>query len=226
MKIRSADQLLEHLDNDMAWRLKEIHELRSVVQGAKGKNVDTHIRAGVAMLYAHWEGFVKGASNAYISYLSNRADRMRDLKPCFVALGVRAKLSTTQESGRSAVAVSTVSYLLDELDKPIRLPAVDAISAKGNLNSTVFTNIVGWIGIDPAQYTTRFTLIDKTLLETRNGIAHGEHLVIDALRFESLVQEILEMLRWFKTDIENAVVQQNFLRSKHKTESVKAVLLQ
>lgn len=213
MKIRSADQLLEHLDNDMAWRLKEIHELRSAVQSAKGKNVDAHIRAGISMLYAHWEGFVKGAANAYIGYLSSRADRMRDLQPCFVALGMKSRLASTQESAKSAIAVSTVAFLIDELDKPIKLPAADAISAQSNLNSVVFKNIVGWIGVDSAQYSTRFTLIDKSLLETRNGIAHGEYLVIDAPRFESLVTEILEVLRWFKTDIENAVVQKSFLRT-------------
>jgi hypothetical protein len=37
--------------------------------------------------------------------------------------------------------------------------------------------------------------------------------MIDASRFESLVTEILDMLRWFKTDIENAVVQKAFLRA-------------
>ena len=212
MKIRSTNQLLDHLDHDMAWRLKEIHELRSAVHGAKGKNVDAHIRAGIAMLYAHWEGFVKGAANVYIGYLSNRADRMRDLKPCFVALGVRAKLLSTQESGKSAIAVSTVSFLIDELDKPIKLPASDAISAQSNLSSTVFANIVGWIGIDPTPYATRFTLIDKSLLEARNSIAHGDYLLIDAVRFEGLVTDMLEVLRWFKTDIENAAVQKLFLR--------------
>ena len=214
MKIRSVAQLLDHLDDDMAWRLKEMYELRSAVHRAKGKNVDAHIRAGIAMLYAHWEGFVKGAANAYVGYLSHRADPMRDLKPCFVALGVRAKLSLTQESGKAAVAVSTVSFLIDELDKRIKLPASDAIGAQSNLSSTVFTNIVGWIGIDPTQYETRFTLIDKSLLEARNGIAHGAYLMIDASRFDALVTEILETLRWFKTDIENAAVQQLFLRPR------------
>lgn len=213
MKIRSADQLLEHLDADMAWRLKEVHELRSSVQSAKGKNVDAHIRAGVAMLYAHWEGFVKGAANAYISYLSSRADRMRDLKPCFVALGMKSRLAAANESSKSGLAVSAVTFLVDELDKPIKLPMSAAISAQSNLSSSVFVDIAGWIGVDPTQYSTRFALIDKTLLETRNGIAHGEFLVIDAPRFDSLVSEVLEILRWFKTDIENAVVQKAFLRA-------------
>ena len=213
MRIRSVDQLLEHLDHDMAWRLKELHELRSAVQSAKGKNVDAHIRAGIAMLYAHWEGFVKGAANAYVSYLSSRGDRMRDLQPCFIALGMRSKFSAANESAKSAISIATVSFLLNELDKPVNLPSADAISAQSNLSSTVFTNIAGWIGVDSTQYSTRFTLIDKSLLETRNRIAHGEYLVMDAARFESLVAEILEVLRWFKTDIENAVVRKTFLRT-------------
>jgi hypothetical protein len=213
MKIHSVDELLAHLDDDMAWRIKELHELRSAVQGAKGKNVNAHVRAGVAMLYAHWEGFVKSASNAYISYLSYRGDIVRNLKPCFVALCMKSRMAAAQESKTSAVAVSTVSFLLDELDKPIKLPASDAISTQSNLSSDVFKSIVGWIDIDPSRYSTRFALIDKSLLETRNRIAHGEYLMIDASRFESLVTEILDMLRWFKTDIENAVVQKAFLRA-------------
>jgi hypothetical protein len=212
MKIRSADQLFIHLDDEMAWRLKELHELRSSVKTAKGKNVDAHVRAGVAMLYAHWEGFVKKAANAYVAYLAHRADSNRDLQPCFVALGMRSLVVASQDSSKSDASVATVSYLLAEMDKPVKLPK-DAISAQSNLSSVVFTNILGWIGIDVAPYEPRFPLIDKTLLETRNSIAHGEFLVIGSDRFESLVNEIIELLRWFKTDIENAVANKSFLRA-------------
>ena len=106
-----------------------------------------------------------------------------------------------------------VRHLLGELDQPVRLPRAEAISAESNLSSTVFINIAGWIGIDPDRYSTRLALIDKTLLESRNNIAHGEYLVIDRPRFESLTTEVLEMLRWFKTDIENAVVSKSFLKA-------------
>lgn len=212
MKLRSADQLLTLLDNEMAWRLKEMHELRSAVKAAKGTNIDTHIRAGVAMLYAHWEGFVKAAANAYVSYLAHRGDLNRDLQPCFVALGMKNILATAHGSQKSSISISAVSHLLAEMDKPVRLPKVDAISAQSNLSSTVFLNIVGWIGIDPAPYSTRFNLIDRSLLDTRNSIAHGDYLVIDPARFESLSDDVLDLLRWFKTDIENAVVNRAFLR--------------
>lgn len=213
MKLRTADELLAHLDDEMAWRIKEVHQLKSAVENARGRNIDTHIRAGVSMLYAHWEGFIKGAANAYVNYLSHRADITRNLQPCFVALGMKSKLATANTSSKSAIAVMAVRHLLGELDQPVRLPRAEAISAESNLSSTVFINIAGWIGIDPDRYSTRFALIDKTLLESRNNIAHGEYLVIDRPRFESLTTEVLEMLRWFKTDIENAVVSKSFLKA-------------
>jgi MAE_28990/MAE_18760-like HEPN len=127
-------------------------------------------------------------------------------------LGLKSLIVSTQNPSKSGTAIAALSFLLAEMDKPIRLPKADAISAQSNLNSIVFTNIVDWIGIDSAPYAPRFVLIDKTLLETRNGIAHGKYLVIDPARFESLADEVLELLRWFKTDVENAVANKSFLR--------------
>ena len=213
MKLRTATQLLEYLDTEMAWRIKELHQFKSAVEKARGRNKDAHIRAGISMLYAHWEGFIKSAANAYVNYLSFRADINRDLQPCFIALGMKSKLLSTNASSNSAVAEMAVKHLLVELDQPVQLPRAGGISADSNLSSTVFLNIAGWIGIDPTPYETRFTLIDKTLLESRNNIAHGEYLSIDRPRFESLTTEVLDMLRWFKTDIENAVVNKSFLKA-------------
>lgn len=220
MKIRSTDHLLDFLDSEMAWRLKEIHELRSSVIAAKGRNVDVHVRAGVAMLYAHWEGFIKGAANAYVAYLAHRADRNRDLQDCFVALGMKAALAQLGVSNKAASAVAAVSFLRNEQDQAVRLSKA-TISSDSNLNSDVFRNIVDWLGLDCTQYTTRFPLLDETLLASRNGIAHGEFLQIDASRFHTLVEEILEMLRWFKTDIENAVAQKSFLKTSHVIPAIR-----
>lgn len=210
-QLKTADQLLDHLDQDMAWRIKELHQLKTAVDKASGKNIDAHIRAGISMLYAHWEGFVKSAANAYINYLSHRANRNNELKPCFVALSMKTKLANASTSNKSEAAILAVTHLLNEINKPIQLPKTDVISAESNLNSSVFLNISGWIGIDPTPYSTRLPLIDTTLLQSRNKIAHGEYLNISANRFHQLTADILDMLRWFKTDIENAVVQKTFL---------------
>lgn len=211
MKIRTVDDLLNYLDDEMAWRRKEIIELRKLATTAKDKKADVHVRAGIALLYAHWEGFVKNSANSYIAYLSFRKEKTRDLKDCFVALSVRLKLSEMGGSGKSSVAVPVVTHLLTTLDQPISLPKA-GISAESNLNSEVFTNIAGWLGVDTTQYSTRFSLVDESLLAARNKIAHGEHLLISPSRFDTLAEQILEIMGWFKTDIENSVAQKSFLR--------------
>jgi hypothetical protein len=211
-QLRTSDMLLDFLDGEMAWRIKEIHQFKVAVETANGKNVDAHVRAGVAMLYAHWEGFIKSASNAYVNYLSHKAPRNSELKPCFVAMGMKAKISASQVSSKATASVEVVDFLLAEMDKPVQLPKTPSITAESNLSSSVFANIVLWIGIDSGPYETRFPLIDATLLDSRNRIAHGEFLSITPDRFVKLVEEILEMLRWFKTDIENAAVEKKFLR--------------
>lgn len=210
-ELKTTSLILEYLDQEMAWRIKEVHQFKLAVEKANGKNVDAHVRAGVSMLYAHWEGFVKGAANAYVNHLSYRTIRNNEIKPCFVALGMKNKLVSSANAAKSELAVQMVTYLFDEMEKPLRLPRSDAISAESNLNSVVFQNILGWIGIDSTPYSSRFPLIDSTLLANRNRIAHGEYLNISSDQFYELAAEILVLLRWFKTDIENSVVSNAFL---------------
>jgi len=211
MKIRSAEDLTDYLDDDLAWRRKEIIELRALAKSAKAKKADVHVRAGVAMLYAHWEGFIKNAANAYVVFVSARGVKTRELQDSFIALSIKNKLTLMGDSGKSSVAVPAIAHLMSLLDKPAVLPAA-GITAEGNLKSEVFVNIAGWLGIDVARYSARFNLIDETLLASRNKIAHGEYLSISPGRFETLAEEMLELMVWFKTDLENAAALKSFQR--------------
>lgn len=211
LKLRTGSQLVAYLDDEIAWRHKEIIELRALATVALGKRANVHVRAGIALLYAHWEGFIKNAANAYVNYLSHRSDKTRDLQDCFVALSVKAKLSSMAQSAKSSVAVPVVGHLLSTLDLPANLPDA-GLSADSNLNADVFQNIAGWLGLDTAKYSSRFPLIDESLLAARNKIAHGEYLTMNASRFAALSDEILDLMKWFKTDIENAVATSAFLR--------------
>lgn len=202
---------MNYLDDDLAWRRKEVIELRSIARSAKAKKADVHVRAGVAMLYAHWEGFIKNASNAYVVFVSALGIKTRELQDSFVALSMKAKLAQMGDSGKSSVAVPAIAHLMSVLDKPALLPAA-GITADGNLKSEVFVNIAGWLGIDVARYSARFNLIDETLLASRNKIAHGEYLNISPQRFDSLAEEIMELMMWFKTDLENAAACRSFRR--------------
>lgn len=211
-KIRTGTQLQDALDSDFAWRIKEVHDLRLAARSSDPSTQRTFVRAGVALLYAHWEGFVKAAANAYVNYLACQGVTYRELRTCLIALGLKGHLLEAAQSGKFATSTSALGFVLAELDKPAKLPLKEAVDTESNLSSSVFQNIAGWIGVDATRYETKFHFLDQSLLERRNRIAHGEYLDVDSHAFEGLVDETILLLRWFKTDIENALATRAYLQ--------------
>jgi hypothetical protein len=204
-KLRTASLLQDALDRDFAWRLKEIDDLRKEVRRAEATRQRSLMRAGVALLYAHWEGFIKKGADNYVNYLSCQGVPYRSLKHCFIAMGLRTHLSTIAETRKVQRSTDAIAFVLAELDKPARLPMQEAVTSESNLSSVVFENITGSIGLSAEKYKTKFHLIDESLLRQRNSIAHGEFLLVDQPAFDLLADETLLLLRWFKDDLENAL---------------------
>ena len=69
MRIHTAEQLEEALDSELAWRRKELTDVHSSVHGNVGSTQSMLIRAGVALLYAHWEGGIKGLCAHYLTFI-------------------------------------------------------------------------------------------------------------------------------------------------------------
>lgn len=67
IKIKTVEQLEELLVQDLAWRKKEMISLKILVEKDK-VNEPILLRAGIALLCAHFEGFIKRASNCYVGY--------------------------------------------------------------------------------------------------------------------------------------------------------------
>ena len=71
MKIRTTEELLGKLDEALSWRKKELIDYKLITERNKGSLLQKPLtRAGIALVYAHWEGFIKEASGFYLSYLS------------------------------------------------------------------------------------------------------------------------------------------------------------
>ncbi len=86
-----------------------------------------------------------------------------------------------------------------------------AIDTESNLTSTVFANIASSIDIDTEMYETRFNLIDESLVNLRNKVAHGEYLRLGGREFGELVDVILEIMGWYKVDLMNAAALKKYL---------------
>ena len=90
------------------------------------------------------------------------------------------------------------------MDQPAKMSLSDAIDTESNLTSKVFANIANYLAIATENYETKFKLIDESLVRRRNSVAHGEYLDLEVDDFRTLADEILQVMRDYKTDLENA----------------------
>jgi hypothetical protein len=210
-KIRTVTQLQEKLDAEMGWRIKEISAFKLATKTEVG-NRKAFVRAGVALVYAHWEGFIKAASESYLNYVDNQGHMYRDLKSCFAVFGLKGKLSLLTGSRQAKPNIEAFDFVLGELDRPARMNMSSAIDTESNLTSKVFANIATSLDIATTGYETKFNLIDESLVRRRNKVAHGDYLDLEAADFRILADEVLEMMRNYKTDLENAASMATYRR--------------
>jgi hypothetical protein len=210
-KIRTLTQLQIVLDTEMGWRIKEIADFRLATK-AQTTSSRTFIRAGVALVYAHWEGFIKAASEHYLNFVDNQGHIYRDLKTCFAVFGLKGRLALLSDSRKAKPNIEALEFVFAEMDKPAKMAMSNAIDTESNLTSSVFANIAASIDISISSYETKFNLIDESLVKRRNKVAHGEYLDLSTAEFIALADEILQMMRNYKIDIENAASLQSYKR--------------
>jgi len=213
MSIRTAEQLSDRLATDLAWRKKELSEMKSLIE-AKNVSDQRHkalVRSGVCILYSHWEGFVKLAANSYLEYVISKKLTYQELSSNFLALAMKEKLKEAKETHKPSLYIPVCEFFLSELNQRCLLPK-DVISTASNLSSEILKEITYILGIDFSIYSTKSVLIDTKLLKTRNEIAHGEDSVFDREAYLELHEDIIGMLNIFQNQIENAAIQKKFRR--------------
>jgi len=213
MSIRTAEQLSDRLATDLAWRKKELSEMKSLIE-AKNVSDQRHkvlVRSGVCILYSHWEGFVKLGANSYLEYVISKKLTYQELSSNFLALAMKEKLKEAKETHKPSLYIPVCEFFLSELNQRCILPK-DVISTASNLSSEILKEITYILGIDFSIYSPQSPLIDTKLLKTRNEIAHGEDSVFDRDEYLELHREVIGMLDIFCTQIENAAIQEKFRR--------------
>ncbi|GAA0626340.1 MAE_28990/MAE_18760 family HEPN-like nuclease [Thalassospira tepidiphila] len=210
-KIRNLSQLQDKLDQELSWRIKEISYVKSAIRGSKELPKRTLLRAGVAILYSHWEGFIKNASVDYLNFINCTGETYSNLKDCFVFLGAKKHLNTLAETKKAEMGVASLNFLRDKLDEPVNINYELAIDTQSNLSSSVFENIAKTINVQLTFYQPYYNLIDESLLSKRNKIAHGETLNIEGKDWEKLSDEVIKLMRKYKTDIENNATLKDYI---------------
>ncbi len=209
-KIRTTEHFIDFVSRDISWRTKELAVLFSLIKKTPTNTVKsrTMIRAGVTVLYAHWEGFIKSTSTAYLEFISRQDLSYKDLTICFRAIAIKEKMNIAASATplKADVLIEVTDFLLNQQDEKCFLNWDKLINTRSNLNSVVLKEIILAIGLDYSLFATKEKLIDSVLLHYRNNIAHGKSMYPTLTDYEDLYKEITNLIAFFRNQIENAAV--------------------
>ena len=203
-KVRSREECFTALQNESAWRKKEIASLGIL---ARGNDFDqsTALRASIVLLYAHWEGFVKSACYIYISFINEQIARSQPQLSLHFSSIRRWKIARQQGGAGSLKNPMPWLLGLSAVCCDNELLPLDIIDTESNLNSSVLRKLVGIIDVDYGSFLLKEKLIDDVLLSSRNAIAHGERVAILLSEYEDTERQILELLNDFQNKVETAI---------------------
>lgn len=213
MKLRTIDDLSKALNDEISWRKREIIELR--MQAAKRDNSaqKTLLRAGVAVLYSHWEGFVKAASELLLKFISNQKLKNEQLSEVYVVQSLKSRLSSLAETKNADIAIESLRFIVGEMNKSSCINYKNYVNTESNLSSDVFDRIAKSIGVDVEKYMHLYPFIDESIVNKRNYIAHGDYMDVDVEEYKRISNRVFELISSYKDDIENIAVSKSYTKS-------------
>jgi hypothetical protein len=223
--LRTLTQLQDELDAERIWRLKELSTLRKKLLGGVARTgVVTGedlalLRPCIAMLYAHWEGFVKATASAYLEFVAMQRLPHKEMLSPFLAMAARRYASEAGATGAEADRI-IISFYRDHAESRGYIPYKGGVDTKSNLWFEVFQEIYESLGLPWQNYELKQKLINTKLVSKRNAIAHGRYIDVKASDVEELFDEIIELMDTIKEQLLEAAS-----KGQYKVNKVEVVAL-
>lgn len=213
MKIKKLEKLQDLLDKDMVWRRKELIDIKLLIDSTQNP---TLCRAGIALLSAHFEGFIKQAANYYVVYVASQNIILENLRTNFAAIYLKNTFYPCTESEKTTVYKKAIDTFITKYKtrsfKVKYSPDNPVISTESNPSSSVVKEIFATIGLDFSPYETKTHYIDSDLLRNRHGIVHGENLRINISEFNSTFKIIIDIMEQFSKQVLDAAINKDYLQ--------------
>ena len=215
MKIKTIEKLEEMLESDLLWRRKELINIRLLIDD-KQNNIDNDIliRSGIALLCAHWEGYVRFVANMYVVYVGDTNVKTKDLKENFLALLLKKDIISSGVTEKTSVHTKLMDKVSDAMESKFYIKYTDdnrIIKTNSNLSYELFDEILRSINIEN-KYELKKNYIDYNLLKRRHEIVHGEKTDFEIDDFISTFEIIIDILEEFKNQIISAAEKKVYLK--------------
>lgn len=209
---RTLDILLDNINEEWTWRVKELDDFKSVLEKTRDEpSKAALIRAGITLLYAHWEGFIKAASQHYYNFVTKKGYKLKELQDSFVAISIKKELNELIDSRKIVLQSKALSILFSEFEKRALFPNEMPLKTS-NLNFEMLEEYCAMIGIETLPFETKRQFINQRLVENRNNIAHGKYLQVNETDYMETFKLTISIMKTFKTSIENSASLAAYMR--------------
>lgn len=184
---------IDIISNDLDWREKEIASMRILLSGnSLNKSQRTALlRAAWAMLYAHYEGFIKNTLTIFYDEAEKTVCKCENLPVTTKAFALRDPLKKIKTLSHCDLLNKIENFTAEYLAIHPKFPDVDTTS---NLWPHVLMDLLKTADLN-TDIIERHEAKLRTLVSRRNSIAHGEKNYIDELKYylsyEAVVYEVL-----------------------------------
>lgn len=209
----NLDQFGDKIQRELSHRKQELSRLRVQIIDApeNAPGLGWMTRSAIVLAYAHWEGFVKQSSRAYVRVINSTNTRTSQLKSPLQA----AMLVSHFRRGGESKKISFLGDLITEIDETrstqFAVPPHKLIDTESNLSSVVFRENLARLALPELEfYATRSAFIDEKLVEGRNQVAHGELSQFKVEEVTERIDGVLRLLDTFADQLLDAVRDQSY----------------
>lgn len=226
-----CEQFTNYLEEDLAWRKKELSSLILIAEGHEDNKAI--LKSIILLLYAHWEGYIKKSSKIYLKYIAESKKRISELTQNFKAVSLKKMIAQCIENTEHLTLQNEITIInkLEKLENINFNVDIDVdndhdssiIDTAGNLTPKRLKNIHAIIGLKykpPLQLKENH--INAHLLKNRNLIAHGgkyiekedEDFSLELEEIKKLRDIVLSIIDNFKDELIEYVEKEYFLHIK------------
>jgi len=185
--------IIDDISRDLDWREAEIASMRLLLnrKDISSKQIEVLLRAAWALLYAHYEGFVKYCLTLFYEEISIRSVKCESLPISTQVFALTKVLKQIRALPPADMIAEVTNFKSKHLDSLASFPEVDTDS---NLWPQTLIALLASADLDSRTVEMNRPKL-ATLVSRRNEIAHGQKNFIAEypyyLTYETAVYEVM-----------------------------------